>query len=276
MLARVVQCLFGSMKLAGLLHFLVTALLPHPPAIDTDSDALFLDFDGTLVDFALRPEDVEVPPGLVDALAQSHQRLGGALALISGRALASVDSLLGTLRLPAAGVHGLELRRETTIESNDEEARHLEPARRVIRAQISEGDPIRVEDKGGAIVLHFRGAEAQEDRAWQIAEQAAATDEGLVPVKGHAIAEVRPRAVTKAGAILRLMEAAPFAGRRPIFAGDDVTDEDGFRAAQAAGGYGVKVGSPEHPGGGVTDAHYGLPDVPALRSWLYQLAKEQR
>lgn len=244
--------------------------LTVPPPIDPNHDALFLDFDGTLVEFALRPEDVEVPAELLVALESAHQRFGGALALVSGRALSSIDSLLQPLQLPAAGIHGLELRRDCIVESNLQEAQRLQSARRVLAAHILADDPIRIEDKGGAIVLHYRGELSLHDRAQRIATLAAQSDDGLVAVSGHAIAEIRPRAITKAGAILRFMQRAPFEGRRPIFAGDDVTDEDGFEAVQSLGGFGIKVGSAQD----VTKAHHGLKGVQALRSWLYCIAKE--
>lgn len=232
-----------------------------PPAPDPDGDALFLDFDGTLVGFADDPDAVDVPPELVTVLSSLAARFDGALALVSGRAVASVDRLL-PLGLPTAGVHGFEFRSGGEIESNAEEEARLVPARASIRNMIGAGDPIRIEDKGGAIVLHFRTAPEAAARARAIAEAAAATDEGLIAVGGHAIAEVRPKAITKAGAILRFLRSPRFSGRRPIFVGDDVTDEDGFRAVSEAGGFGIKVGP------GDTVARYRLADVAAVRAWL--------
>lgn len=243
-------------------------LCTSPPQLDPERDALFLDFDGTLVHFADRPEDVEVPDSLRSSLIRASERLGGAVALVSGRSVSSLDQLLAPLRLPAAGVHGLEFRTGEEVERNESEMLRLTAAREVIAADLDPLSGISVEDKGGAIVLHYRTAPAAEGHARELARRAAAADAGLVAVDGHAIAEIRPRAITKAGAIQRFLRRPPFAGRRPVFAGDDVTDEDGFAAVQEAGGYGVKVGS------GDTCARYGLEDVAAMRSWLGELAKE--
>ena len=233
-----------------------------PPAPDPASDALFLDFDGTLVEFADDPEKVAVSPDLRATLSSLTQCFDGALALVSGRAIASVDRLLAPLDLPIAGVHGLEFRCGASLESNAREQDRLIPARAHVHAAIGAHDPIRVEDKGGAIVLHFRTAPEAGERARAIAREAASLDEGLVAVAGHAIAEIRPSAITKAGAILRFLQTRRFAGRRPIFVGDDVTDEDGFRAASDAGGFGIKVGP------GETAARYRLADVAAVHEWL--------
>ena len=239
-----------------------------PPFADPSKHALFLDFDGTLVGFADDPEAVEIGPDLVADLGRLAGCFGGALALVSGRAIASLDRLLAPARLPAAGVHGLEIRRTDRVESNAQEAARLASARRHLRTAIAPGDPISVEDKGGAIVLHFRTAPAEADRARGIAKQAASTDRQLVAVDGHAIAEIRPRAVTKAGAIGNFMHGPPFSGRLPVFVGDDVTDEDGFRAVIDAGGFAVKVGP------GETAAGYRLADVPAVHAWLRRTAEK--
>lgn len=238
-----------------------------PPSADPSQHALFLDFDGTLVGFADDPEAVEIAPGLAADLMRLGVLFGGALALVSGRSIASLDRLLAPARLPAAGVHGLEFRRADRVESNAREAARLAAARRHVMAAIGPDDPIGIEDKGGAIVLHFRRFPGEADRARGIAAEAASTDRELVAVDGHAIAEIRPRAVTKAGAIGRFMREAPFSGRLPVFVGDDTTDEDGFRAVMGAGGFAVKVGA------GETAAGYRLADVPAVHAWLRKSAE---
>ncbi|TPW30724.1 trehalose-phosphatase [Pararhizobium mangrovi] len=233
-----------------------------PPFPDPASHAIFLDFDGTLVDFAEDPEAVTLDTPVRETLDRLHTRFSGALALVSGRAVASLDRLTAPLRLPAAGVHGLEMRVRDTVTTNEEEAARLKPARALLEREMGDGERIRVEDKGGAIVLHYRGAPEAADRARTLAEAAAGEDVGLVATSGHAIAEIRPKAITKAGAIAMLLDHAPFAGRLPVFLGDDVTDEDGFRAAQDAGGYGIKVGE------GETAARYRLASIAAVHEWL--------
>lgn len=238
--------------------------LPAPPPPDPGRDALFLDFDGTLVGFADHPDAVQVPPGLAATLADLSGRMDGALALVSGRKVDSVDRQVAPLTLPVAGVHGLELRRVPggPVMRHDGEAARLEAVRRFLAEKMDADDPIFMEDKGGAIVLHFRTAPSEAERARALAAAAARLDKGLVAVDGHAIAEIRPRAITKAGAIHHLLEAPPFRGRRPVFVGDDVTDEDGFRAVAEAGGHGIKVGA------GPTAARHRLADVAAVHRWL--------
>lgn len=234
-----------------------------PPAVDGGVHALFLDFDGTLVDFADHPDAVHVPAALRDLLSSLHERLDGALALVSGRAIASIDALLAPLELPAAGVHGAEIRRPGMPISKAEAIEAgLAPARDLLARRLPADDPIRIEDKGAAIVLHTRTAPDHAARACALAREAAALHPDLVAVDGHAIAEIRPRMVTKAGAIAGLMEGPPFSGRQPVFVGDDTTDEDGFRAAAAAGGFGIKVGA------GDTAARFRLADVAAVHDWL--------
>lgn len=233
-----------------------------PPVLDAARNALFLDFDGTFVDFAPTPDAVQLRPGSIELLAGLRQRLGGALAMISGRRLADIDRFIAPLELPGAGVHGQEFRLnpgETRVAPPPPD---LDEARRRIAAAVPPGDPLMVEDKGGAIVLHFRLHPEQRDRAAMIA--AAAVD-GLADVhavEGHAILEIRQRGVSKAGALQRFAQKAPFAKRLPVFIGDDSTDEDGFRAAAELGGFGVKVGP------GETAAACRLPNVSAVHDWL--------
>jgi trehalose 6-phosphate phosphatase len=128
--------------------------------------------------------------------------------------------------------------------------------------EIAAGDPLLVEDKGAAIVLHFRKHPQQALRAEALARAAVEGLSDLHVVAGHAIFELRQHGITKAEAIARFMAEPPFARRAPVFVGDDVTDEDGFRAAAASGGFGVKVGP------GKTVASYRLGTVASVHAWL--------
>ncbi|WP_026380007.1 trehalose-phosphatase [Afifella pfennigii] len=242
--------------------------LGEPPLLDHERHALFLDFDGTLVGFADDPEGIELEPGTLQRLKALQTSQGGALALISGRALASIDRFLAPFTFPAAGVHGQELRFHPgeSVEAAPPPAA-IEVARERLGLEIGAHDPLRLEDKGAALVIHYRTAPHEEERALELAEAAIAGLDGLRLVKGHAIAEIRPQNVHKGKAIERLMARSPFAERAPVFVGDDTTDEDGFRFVASRGGFGVKVGE------GETAASYRLADVPAVHRWLQEAAR---
>jgi trehalose 6-phosphate phosphatase len=237
-----------------------------PPPLDAARHALFLDFDGTFVDFAPAPDAIELKPGSRELLGQMRDRLGGALALVSGRRIADLDRFLAPLELPASGVHGQEFRPRRGDFRMSPPTPQLHEARARVLAALSADDPLRLEDKGAALVLHFREHPDQRERAANLAVSAVAGLSDLHAVEGHAIFEIRQRGISKAMAIGLFGAAEPFAGRTPVFIGDDTTDEDGFRAASAAGGFGVKVGP------GKTAAAYRLPDVAAVHGWLAALA----
>jgi len=242
--------------------------LTEPPLLDKSRHALFLDFDGTLVGFADDPDGIELEPGTVERLKALEERQAGAVALISGRALSSIDRFLAPLAFPAAGVHGQEIRfhaGEAVEAAPPPQA--MQVARERLAAEIGPEDPLRVEDKGAALVIHYRTAPEAEGRAGELGEAAISGLEGLRLVKGHAIVEIRPDNVDKGKAIERLMARPPFQGRAPVFLGDDTTDEDGFRFVAAKGGFGVKVGN------GETAAQYRLADVPSVHRWLEEVAK---
>ncbi|GAB6196530.1 trehalose-phosphatase [Lysobacter xanthus] len=237
--------------------------LPAPPPVQSDW-ALFLDVDGCLLDFADRPEDVRVPDGLGEALGRLSGALGGAVAFVSGRRIEQVDALFAPLRIPAAGLHGLELREHPDrlhqpAPAPEELQRVREAAEHV--AQAHEG--ARVEDKGVAIALHWRAAPAARSPLEALAAAALANLPGYRLQHGSCVVELRPAHGDKGIALKRLMDVAPFAGRRPVFAGDDLTDEDGFVAANMLGGLSVRVGDREP-----THATHTLPDTEALRRWL--------
>ena len=232
------------------------------PVLELDRHALYLDFDGTFVDFAPTPDAIRLRPGSIDLIAALQRRLGGALAVISGRRLSDIDGFLAPLRLPGSGVHGQEFRPSPGDLRVDPPSPDLEAARARLRTALQPEVPLRLEDKGGALVLHFREHPEQRDRAEALAKEAVRGLPDIYAVEGHAIWEIRQHGVSKAGALRRLSEVAPFAGRLPVFVGDDTTDEDGFRAAAELGGFGVKVGP------GETAARYRLPDVAAVHEWL--------
>lgn len=234
--------------------------------------ALFLDFDGTLVDIAPGPDAVVVDPGLSALLGGLGQMLGGALALVSGRDLASLTRFVDGPGLVLAGSHGHELRLG--------DGRVDAPARPPVfdrvkqdLARFASAHPgLAVEDKALGVALHSRAAPEHEAAARAEAERLAAAH-GLVVQAGKCVAELRLDHADKGTAIARIMDEPGFAGRWPVFVGDDRTDEAGFVAAARLGGDGVYVGDPPHE----TAAAFRLPDPAAVRAWLAaELAAGQR
>jgi trehalose 6-phosphate phosphatase len=230
---------------------------PSPPHSD---DALFLDFDGTLVELAERPSLVQVPPELPGLLACAAAAVGEALAIISGRTLAAIDAQMAPMRFCGAGLHGAELRIDPreAAPPPDQALQHLVQR---LALQLKGDVGIRLEDKGRALALHFRGAPERAAEAEQLLREAVAGTD-LEVIAGKCVFEARPRGVDKGNALRALMQQPLFAGRRPVYVGDDVTDEDGIKAAQSLGGIGIKVGD------GLSAAGYHLENPAAVRAWL--------
>lgn len=236
-----------------------------PPRLDPALHALFLDFDGTFVEFAPTPDAVKLRLGSRELLERISLRLNGALAMVSGRKISDLDHFLKPLELPASGVHGQEFRPAPGDFRLQPATTDFELARRRLSALIRPDDPLLIEDKGGALVLHYRQHPDQRDRAELLAAEIVEGLADLYVVEGHAIYEIRERAISKAVAIKLFADQPAFRKRLPVFVGDDTTDEDGLRAAAGAGGFGIKVGP------GETQAAYRLPDVSAVHAWLATL-----
>lgn len=238
------------------------ATRPRPPVLHADC-ALFLDVDGSLIDFASSPERVVVPAELRWRLHVLSESLEGALALVSGRAVRTIDALFAPLRLTVAGLHGHELR---TLDGLQSQA--AAPA--AMQAIIADADALcrrhagaLVEDKGASIALHWRNAPAAEIALRAFAEDALARLPGYRLQPGHCVVELLPAGRDKGSAIAALLERTPFRGRRPVFVGDDLTDEPGFRVVNARGGTSVLVGARDD-----SAARYSLPDPASVRAWL--------
>ena len=205
------------------------------------SCALFLDFDGTLVDLAPQPEAVIVPSGLVGTLAALNKYLDGAVALISGRPIEQIDSFLQPLRLPVAGVHGTERRRsdgEVSLLSTHP-LQLVEETAVTLQAQHP---MLRVENKRGSVALHYRQAPELEPLCLRAMEAAVEESPGLTLLRGKMVVEAKPGGTSKGHAIEAFLQEPPFAGRMPVFVGDDFTDEVGFATVQRMQGLGIKVG----------------------------------
>ncbi|HEY0180844.1 MAG TPA: trehalose-phosphatase [Dokdonella sp.] len=240
-----------------------------PPArIDAATTALFVDLDGTVVDFAERPDAVRVEPGVRTALRRLSELLGGALAPISGRPLHEIDALLGLPRTAAAGLHGAELRGPDgrLIDAPRDDAR-LAAARVRAAARLAQCPGLVLEDKRSALALHYRGAPAFAGEARRLgAELLELAGPGYELLHGNQVVELKPSGSDKGSALAALMRMPPFAGRTPWMLGDDLTDEHAFERADALGGFGILVGA-RRP----TRARRALPDPDAARAWLAAL-----
>jgi trehalose 6-phosphate phosphatase len=240
---------------------------PPAPRLRAADVALFLDVDGTLLEIAPEPGAVHVPARLRRMLEQLQSATGGALALVSGRALDQIDRLFAPLRLSAAGLHGLERRNlGFTIERATPDPVALECARRRLATFAAANDGVLLEDKGLTLALHYRKAPEVAAAAIATAEAAVAESQGaLVLLHGKMVCELKPPGVDKGRAISAFLEEPPFADRVPVFAGDDLTDEAGFVAINQHGGVSIRIGGPP------TAATYRLPSVRALHAWLLEL-----
>lgn len=244
-------------------------LLPPPPPL-TGAAALFLDLDGTLLDIAERPQDVVVAAGLREALARLHVRLGGALALVSGRPLAEIDQVSGRIDFAAAGLHGAQLR---TPDGRVEQpaaaaAAALEPVRAALAQFVPSWPGVLVEDKHDALAVHYRQAPQAATAVQTLAERwARIAGSGFTLQHGLCVVELRPAGNDKGTAVARLMREGPFAGRVPWMIGDDLTDEHAFHRVNALDGVSVVVGA-RRP----SAARHALADPVAVRRWLAEAA----
>ncbi len=233
--------------------------------------ALFLDVDGTLLDLAARPDDVVTPAGLVSILARAERKLAGALALISGRAIVDVDRLFAPLRLRASGVHGAEIRFDpdapTTATGTAELPQSLLAA--LMRA-VEPFPGVFVENKRFSFTVHFRLAPSAEGPLRSIVKEV--VDSCPIPLDlmdAHCAIEIKNPSFDKGGAIAAFLSTSTFGGgRKPIFVGDDTTDESGFALVSARGGLAYSVGGPR-PG---AIGAFSAPQ--AVRNWLAEFARE--
>jgi trehalose 6-phosphate phosphatase len=233
------------------------------PGLSTHRSALFLDFDGTLADLASRPDAVVVPPDLAALLDALHQRLAGAFALVTGRSRVDLLSLLPAFRWPAAFEHGAVRRTAHGIVMNGDNE-ELDTVITQARALAARHHGLLVEVKQTSLALHYRLNPALATTCVDTLAAAIENLPGLQLLQGKAVVEVKSARVGKGLAIEAFMQEAPFAGRVPVFAGDDVTDEAGFEAVHRLGGLAIKVGD------GPTVAHHRCPHPQALRAWLQQ------
>lgn len=234
-----------------------------PPPARRDL-AYFLDVDGTLIAIADRPDAVDVDQALLDLIARLHETSGGAVALISGRAIADLERLLAPLRVPMAGQHGLE-RRDGAGQMWAYAAPHgvKEAIKAALAPVLARHPGLLLEEKGSTLALHYRSAPQLASYAHRLMGRLAReADAGLEVQRGKRVAEIKPAGYDKGTAVMAFLSTAPFKGRQPVFIGDDANDEHGFAEVNRLGGISIKVGA------GKSCAQYRLPDVAAVRAWL--------
>lgn len=244
--------------------------MPAPPDnLDPSRLALFLDVDGTLLDIEDHPSGVKADPSLIALLQRLSDGVCGALSLISGRSVADLDRIFAGTRFAAAGGHGAELRLHPDDPVTSTQWSLPASILEQIRAFAGADPGLLLEEKRGGVSLHYR-------RAPELREQCTEFVNGLLPelqqdfrlIAGKMVFEFAPKEHHKGAAIAEMMRHDPFAGRRAVFVGDDVTDEDGFRAVNAQAGITIRVG-----GNRDSEAEYSLTDVAAVRSWLESIAQ---
>ena len=245
------------------------AQIPLPLNPGNGPLALFLDLDGTLLELASRPELVEVPESLLQLLTRLNDGLDGALALISGRALNNMDLVMAPLRLTSAGSHGLEMRQgDSSMLSVASPISVPHEVTQRLKELARECPGLLIEPKTAGIAVHFRQAPLHAERVREVLHELVGTlGSDFELLDGKMLLEMRPAGAHKGLAIEQFMQLPPFAGRTPVFLGDDITDEDGFYVVNELGGYSARVGTA--PG---SVARYRLSDVTAVHGWLAGLA----
>lgn len=237
-----------------------------PPVSLLDGAALFLDFDGTLVELAETPAAIRVPPGLASLLRRLDARLKGRLAIISGRAIDDLERHLDCQGFAVSGSHGLELRLRGGVTLPLAVPAGLDEAKGEVRGFAASVPGLYVEEKPFGIAVHYRQSAENGGNVQAVLAEIAGRHE-LVLQRGKMVAELRPRGSQKGDALKSFMREPEFAGARPVFVGDDMTDENAFEAAAHMGGAGILVGTTRP-----THALWRLADVAAVSAWLDEAA----
>ena len=246
-----------------MLYAMLMQTLP-PPSLEW---CLFLDVDGTLIELTDSPLETFADPDLKTLLGHVAERLGGAVALVSGRSIHYLDGLFAPLRLPAAGLHGVERRKASgVLHGASFVDTQLTQARTAVNTLVQAHPGTSVEDKGRTIAVHYRMAPQVESVLRQeLAAIAKPLGTNYHIQEGNMVLEIKPRGFTKATAIKAFLKEPPFSGRKPVFIGDDLTDQDGFRLVEDEGGISIAVGERVH-------GQYRATNASAVRTWLQGIA----
>ena len=238
--------------------------LPH--LSDPRSIAFFLDFDGTLVELAERPDAIRFAERTRNVLAQLLDATGGAVAIITGREIGDLDRFLAPLQLAAAGVHGLT-RRSGSGESHAAplDAQFLRLAEQLLVPLVLAEPGLLLERKSNAVALHYRARPELEAAAGEVMERLAEECPGVQIKRGKMVFEAKPGR-RQGYSRSRFHEGGALRGRRPLFAGDDTTDEDAFAVVNARDGITIKIGE------GATAARYTATGTASFLEWLHATA----
>jgi trehalose 6-phosphate phosphatase len=242
--------------------------------LDFDRWALFLDIDGTLIDLAATPDGIVVPPDLPGNLDAVSRKLGGALALVTGRALPYADRLFEPHRFPIAGLHGAERRTADGTVERVTTTTQFEALKARLAVDTAGWKGVLIEDKGAAVAAHYRQAPELQLELEELMEQAAAeAGSEFALQRGKMVIELRPARASKGEALRTFLSEPPFVGRLPVAIGDDLTDEAMFKAANGLGGRSVRIGDIALPDGSATQATMLLSSANELRDILASLAR---
>jgi trehalose 6-phosphate phosphatase len=227
--------------------------------------ALFLDVDGTLMDLAPAPDEARLRPDTVPLLARAVESLDGALALVSGRSIDQVDRLVWPLRLPVAGVHGLERRTAQGDWVAHATPRILDPVRKSLREFVDSMPGLLLEDKFLGIAIHYRRVpDMAMDVLAAITAASRQLHESVSIQTGDMVVEIKAGLHNKASAIAEFMQEIPFSGRTPAFVGDDVTDQDALQWVTGKEGLAIAVG-------GRVTGNYRLDGSSEVALWIEEL-----
>jgi trehalose 6-phosphate phosphatase len=221
-----------------------SAELQLPGQNDLGAIALLLDVDGTILDTAITPGSVIVPESLRSSLDELRVRCAGALALVSGRLIRDLDALFAPLQLPAIGGHGAEMRLSGRDATRMRHTAVIGGTLRNMVAAAAASDPrIIMEDKGSSLAVHYRLAPRLEQtlKAKIAAIVARVGSRSLEVMHGDAVIEIKPTGFNKGEAVREMMRGPPFVHRKPVFVGDDTTDESVFEVLPMLGGIGYSV-----------------------------------
>lgn len=242
-------------------------VLSVPPLLSGEY-AFFFDLDGTLAEIKPHPDQVSIPPAVRSLLQKLSSLSEGALALVSGRSMVELDKLATPFRFPLAGVHGAERR---DINGNAHvvtlPAELVKSLHALFDAEIARMPGTELEPKGMAFALHYRQAPEYEQQVLALAQSVVQQHDALALQPGKCVVEIKPKGINKGAAVAAFLNEAPFAGRTPVFVGDDLTDEAAFHTVNAMNGVSIKVGQ------GETQAKWRLAGVQEVHVWLEELVK---
>ena len=237
---------------------------------DIQQIALFLDVDGTLYDIENSPSLIKPCFRLQKKLYTISNRLRGALGLISGRSLDDLDRIFDNNKIPLAGNHGAQLRDALRTNEYQADTGNIKGIAHKIKELLNEQKNIEIENKGSNLTVHFRNSTIDRKEINKIIMELVKYEPKLTFLKGKEVIEVKPLSYNKGTAISYFMRTKPFIKRRPIFIGDDVSDEDGFETVNNKGGWSVRVGNYKR-----SKANFFLPNVKSVHEIMEQLLKSR-